>query len=79
MHQQINDNGRSLLLGALVDFITYLNENDSPIVVGRDYKPDRVLDAFQAWAKDRGLSLNKIDRPLWLEACRKGVFKDETA
>lgn len=75
MSQQQHDNGRALILGAFTDFLSHLNNLDTPIVVGRDYKPDRLLDAFQEWCTMRNISLKEIDRQLWIEACKRGMFK----
>lgn len=60
-------------MGAFVDFLQYLNELEAPIVVGRDYKSDRLFDAFKNWALGRNVSLESIDRKAWLEACEKGI------
>lgn len=77
MSQQPHDNGRALLLGALTDFLTHLNTMEAPIVVGRDYKPDRLLDEFKTWCEIRRISLKEIDRQLFIGACKRGMFDDE--
>lgn len=77
MPQQPHDNGRALLLGALTDFLTHLNTMEAPLVVGRDYKPDRLLDEFKSWCEMRNISLNTIDRSLFIGACKRGMFSDE--
>lgn len=77
MSQQSHDNGRALLLGALTDFLTHLNNMDAPLVVGRDYKPDRILDEFKTWCGLRNISLDTIDRQLFISACKRGMFNDE--
>ena len=78
MSQQF-DQGRAVILGALTDFLSHLNNMEAPLVVGRDYKPDRLLDEFRAWCDERQVSLKEINRQAWIDACKQGVFKDESA
>jgi hypothetical protein len=78
MHQQEPSNqSTGLVLGAIADFMTYLNQLEAPMVIGRDYKPDRIVDAFKDWATERSVSLKSIDRQLWLKACEQGHFSDK--
>ena len=77
--QQPNEVSRGIILGAALDFMEYLNSLESPIVVGRDYPIDRLIDAYKDWLAKRNVSLKTINKPLWLKACEQGLFKDEDA
>lgn len=63
------------IMGAVVDFMLYLNEREQPIVVGKDYPNDKVIDTLQEWIKARNLDPHSdIQRPLWIQACEAGRF-----
>jgi hypothetical protein len=72
-----NQPSTSLITGAVIDFVQYLNNLDAPIVVGKDYPPDRLVDAFKQWAFENHVSIKTIDRSMWQNACRQGYFRDE--
>jgi hypothetical protein len=75
--QQPHESGTALILGAVVDFMHYLNELEAPIVVGKDYKLERLIHAARDWAQTRNVSLKTINRNQWIEACQKGFFRDK--
>lgn len=68
----------AFIMGAVVDFVQHLNDLPSPIVVGREYKNDRIIDEIRKWATNRNVSLKSIDLQSWIQACEKEYFKDET-
>ena len=72
-----NQPATSLITGAVIDFVQYLNNLEAPIVVGKDYPPERLVDAFKTWAFENHVSIKAIDRQLWQHACRQGNFRDE--
>jgi hypothetical protein len=72
-----NKPATSLITGAVTDFLHYLNQLESPIVVGREYPPDRLVDAFKQWSFENNVSIKTIDRSLWQHACKQGHFRDE--
>jgi len=74
-----NENARSLILGALVDFLEHLNTLEAPIVVGNDYPNDKLIDVFKEWTEQRNVSLKTINKPAWLKLCEQGFLKDEDA
>lgn len=66
-----------LSIGAVLDFLTYLNQNPSPLVVGHEYPAERLINVFNAWAADRKIDPNLGDRSTWLAACRAGTFNND--
>ena len=65
-----------ITMGAVVDFVMHLCERDQPLVVGKDYPNDKIIDEIKAWADNRDVNLTRgIDRPLWIQACESGTFK----
>jgi hypothetical protein len=69
-----HESARRLVAGGLADFLIYLTSLPDPIVVGGNYPRDRLVQAFQNWAKDRDFSIEKADVSTWREACRKGLM-----
>lgn len=45
------------------------------MVVGGAYPRDKIIDEFEAWAKRRGLGLEKIDTENFRIACEIGALK----
>jgi hypothetical protein len=65
---------RVLVAGGFASFLTYLSELKNPIVVGSGYQPDRLIDAFYAWAKQCNFETDGADLGLWNMACSEGYF-----
>lgn len=57
----------AVVVGALYDFMGRLTTLDEPITVSRSHTVYGVMDAFQAWATDRGLDINVADIQHWQE------------
>lgn len=55
----------AVVVGALYDFMGRLTTLDTPITVGSSIEVYDLMDAFQAWAKDRGLDINNADVEGW--------------
>lgn len=73
----VSDNipARKLIAGGLVDFLIYLTSLPDPIVIGGNYSHDRLMNAFQGWAKERDFNINNADIQNWRTACRGRVFE----
>ncbi len=65
---------RRLVAGGLADFLIYLTSLPDPIVVGGNYPRDRLIQAFQKWAKDRDFNVDQADVSSWRAACRNKFF-----
>lgn len=57
----------AVVVGALYDFMGRLTTLDEPITVSRSHEVYGVMEAFQAWARDRGLDINVADVEHWHE------------
>lgn len=55
----------AVVVGAFYDFLGRLTTLDEPITVSRSHEVYAILDAFTAWAKDRGLDIDKADVEHW--------------
>jgi hypothetical protein len=69
---------RRFIAAGLCDLIGYLDNLDTPIVVGGDYPRDRLLQAFRAWCVDRKMSVADADADGWLAACKGGSLTPPT-
>ncbi len=63
---------RRFIAAGLCDLVGYLDNLDTPIVVGGDYPKDRLIQAFGKWCKDRNVSVADADGAGWLIACEGG-------
>ena len=63
------DQTRGLILGAVFDFVLQVCNRDPAIVVGVGYPRDKFIDAFETWAKERGLTLDHINLEDFRRAC----------
>lgn len=50
---------QSIIAGALYDFMGYLTTRPKSMVTGAAETPHDILEHFQTWADERGLSLEK--------------------
>ena len=64
----------AFVLGAVFDFVLHCVNRDMPMVVGRGYPRDKFIEEFEAWAKQRTLSLNKIDIDGFRLACESKLL-----
>lgn len=69
-----NDLALPFILGAVVDFMLHLCESDQPIIVGKDYPNDKVVDIMADWCDNRNMKSTTFSRDLWLKACQEGRF-----
>lgn len=57
----------AVVVGALYDFMGRLTTLDRPVTVSRHHEVYGVLDAFEAWARERGLDVSQADVEHWQE------------
>lgn len=69
-----NDLALPFMLGAVVDFMLYLCEHEKPIIVGKDYPNNQVIDILSDWCEQRKIKSTTFDRDLWLKACKEERF-----
>lgn len=55
----------AVVAGALYDFMGRLTTLDEPITISREHTVYAILDAFKAWAADRGLNVEVADVSHW--------------
>lgn len=55
----LNSGTQSIIAGALFDFMGHLTTLPKTIQAGASETPYDVMDAFKAWAHDRGLNIEK--------------------
>ncbi len=67
---------RRLIAGTVADLLIYLTSLPDPIVVGGNYPRDRLIMAFQEWAKERDFSIENADISSWRLACRGGYMHE---
>lgn len=65
------------ITGAVIDFLLFIAERENPLIVGRDYPRDKLVEAFNTWAKLRDIDISTVDVETWRNACRQGFFKKE--
>jgi hypothetical protein len=65
---------QGFVLGAVFDFVMYCNRLPDPMVVGGEYPRDKLIDAFEAWAKFRNIGIDKISLETFRLACTTGLF-----
>ena len=68
---------RRLVAGCLADFLIYLTNLPEPVIVGGNYPRDRLILAFQNWAKDRNFNIDQADISVWRAVCREKLFLGE--
>lgn len=55
----------AMIAGALFDFLGYLTTRPEPLTLGSEHEAPPAVDALQAWASERGLSLEHADVHRW--------------
>lgn len=67
-----SDKARQFIAAALCDFVGYLDNLDSPIIVGGSYPKDLLVKQFNKWCKLRNFSIENPDGEEWLKVCSAG-------
>ncbi len=67
---------RALIAGGFADFLMYLTNLPSPIVVGDGYTRTRLFEAFKNWAKISDFDTTGADTHLWRDACHNGFLRE---
>lgn len=62
----------AVVVGALYDFMGRLTTLDEPLTVSRGHTVYALLEAFQAWAEERGLDIRAADVARWQERLEHG-------
>lgn len=57
----------AVVAGALYDFMGCLTTRDDPITLSRNHTVYDLMDAFTAWANERGLNVDAADVERWSE------------
>lgn len=70
-----NDDGRKLIAGAFIDFLSHLSSSPSPILVGAEYPRDRLMKAFAQWSNKCGFDTVDASIHLWKDACNSGFMQ----
>lgn len=65
---------RAFLLGGVFDFVLDLAQREPPIVIGKGYPRDKLIEQFEAWAARHNLKLTKIDVDSFREACKRNLL-----
>jgi len=60
---------RAFVLGAVFDFVMWCVRTDPAFIIGVGYPRDKFIAVFEAWAKERGLALERIDLEKFRQAC----------
>lgn len=58
--------------GAVFDFCAFLASRPSPLIVGRTYPVDGLMQEFALWAKSRGMADRVVDQQLFREYVDSG-------
>lgn len=62
---------RNFIAGAFADFLIHLSALPDPIIVGGTYPRNRLIEAFNKWAKERNFDVSQANVSQWREACNK--------
>lgn len=65
---------RDLILGGTFDFLLYLSRLENPLVVGKEYPRDKLIEAYEDWARENNITVDKIEIAVFRFACEGGHF-----
>lgn len=68
---------RALVAALLVDFSSYANKIEDPILIGGQYPPDKMTNLILNFCYDRGIQLSNPDMDTWDEVVQ-GKFLTKT-
>ncbi len=71
----MNDDGRKMVAGGFIDFLSFLASSPNPILIGEDYPRERLMKAFNQWSMRCGFETSDADVALWKDACQRGYMK----
>jgi hypothetical protein len=67
-----------LVSSALADFLVYLEQYPTPIIIGDNYHYQRLLDAYKKWAESRNLAIDPINIQYWKSLCSQKIFESKS-
>ncbi len=66
---------RNLMAACVVDFASHLASRPNPLIVGRDYPPDKLAEEFKIWAASRLFNTSEGDGAAWENLWQSGLLQ----
>jgi hypothetical protein len=66
---------RNLLAACVVDFALHLASRPNPLIIGRDYAPDKLAEEFKIWAASRRFNTSERDGAAWENLWQSGLLQ----